>query len=112
MKSQVILLNLFLPSTRGACVAHFRNMLQLTQIDVSRELGIDRSSISKMENGDINVSESVWNHILMLIYYDFDLEQFLSFIEFQHALELCIEDEGRRHDWTERKLSWQPVTSI
>lgn len=112
MQSEGILLNLFLPRTRGACVAHFRNLLHLTQIDISRELGIDRSSISKMENGDVNVSESVWNHVLELVYYDFGLEHLVSFIEFQQALELCLEDDGRRSKWIERKLSWQPATSI
>lgn len=103
------------PSIEGACVAHFRNMLQLTQTEVSKEVGINRSSISKMENGDINVSENVWSHVLHLIYYHFDLEEKLPFIEFRCNLEQFIADEkvsGRQEEWTDSKLSWQQETSI
>lgn len=33
-------------------------MLELTQIELSRQVGMDRRNISKMENGDITVSET------------------------------------------------------
>lgn len=113
MNREGILLNLFLPRTKGDCIAHFRNVLHLTQIDVSKELGINRSSISKMENGEINVSEVVWNHVLRLAFYELGIEENISFLEFKDSLELFIEvDEGRRPDWTKPKLFWQPVMSI
>lgn len=115
LKLERVLLRMFLPRSRGACVAHFRNMLQLTQTEVSKEVGINRSSISKMENGDINVSENVWSHVLHLIYYHFDLEEKLPFIEFRCNLEQFIADEkvsGRQEEWTDSKLSWQQETSI
>ncbi|OIJ09466.1 hypothetical protein BKP35_16560 [Anaerobacillus arseniciselenatis] len=113
MKSEGILLNLLLPRTKGACLAHFRTLLELTQTDISNEIGINRSSISKMENGDINVSEHVWFHVLKLVYYGLEFEQYISFIEFRHSLEIFIkEDEGRLLEWSEKKLSWQQGTSI
>ena len=116
MKSEGILLNLFLPRTRGACLAHFRSILQITQTEISTEIGLSRSSISKMENGDMTVTESVWNHVLKLVYHDFDLVQKIPFTEFRQTLEQFIEEElvvsGGQTEWTERKLSWQPETSI
>jgi transcriptional regulator with XRE-family HTH domain len=116
MKSEGILLNLFLPRTRGACVAHFRHLLQLKQIEISKELGMNRSSISKMENGDMNVSENVWSYVLKLVYLDYGLENSIPFLEFRHTLEHFLKDEdvisGGQVEWTERKLSWQPETSI
>lgn len=115
MKGEV-LLNLFLPRTRGACVAHFRNLLQLTQDTISKDLGMNRSSISKMENGDINVSDNVWNHVLNLIYLDFELGKSIPFEEFQASLERFIEDEEkvsrRQVEWRDEKLSWALETNI
>jgi transcriptional regulator with XRE-family HTH domain len=114
MKQQGILFNLFLPRTRGACMAHFRNMLQLTQGDISNELGMNRSSISKMENGDINVSENVWSYVLNLVYEDFELEETIPFDDFRDSLEQFLETERGRgqSDWIEQRLSLQPETSI
>jgi transcriptional regulator with XRE-family HTH domain len=106
---------MFLPRTRGACLAHFRNMLRLTQTEISQELGINRSSISKMENDEINVSESVWNHVLRLIFDDFELEQSIPYREFRCTLEQFIEDEnvsGGTTEWNEKRLSLQQETSI
>lgn len=114
MNQEGILLNLFLPRTRGACMAHFRNILQLTQLTISEKLGMNRSSISKMENGDINVSEIVWRYILHLVYEDFNLQHNISFEEFYNTLELFLEDEKGREkvEWTEQKLSLQLETSF
>ncbi|QOK30015.1 helix-turn-helix transcriptional regulator (plasmid) [Cytobacillus oceanisediminis] len=116
MKTEIMLLNLFLPRTRGECIAHFRNMLQLTQIELSRQVGMDRSNISKMENGDITVSETVWTHILNMIYRDFDIEMELPFGDFRNTIELFIQKEyemSRREDkWNEQRLSWEQETSI
>ncbi|MEQ2529116.1 XRE family transcriptional regulator [Robertmurraya yapensis] len=109
MELEGILLNMFLPRTKGACIAHFRNMLCLTQSDISVEIGINRSSISKMENGDINVSENVWSHILRLVYDGFDLEKRVQFKQFRSTLEIFIDEEnvtnGGVEEWKERKLS-------
>jgi len=105
LKTERILLTLFLPRTKGQCIAHLRNILQLTQNDISKELGLSRTSISKMENGDMSVSESVWRHIIYLVYANFDLHKTMSFNEFKQALELCLEeDEGGEISWKEKNL--------
>jgi DNA-binding XRE family transcriptional regulator len=108
MKAMNILISLFLPQTRGACLSHFRKMLQLTQFDISSTIGINRTIISKMENGEINVSETVWNHILHLVHKESDVIQTIPFIEFRKTLEQCIKNDGMSGGqpvWKERKLS-------
>lgn len=69
-----------------------------------------------MENGDINVSESVWSLILYWVYQAYDLGQSITFDDFRSLIEQFIEEdsEGDRgqQGWLERKLSWEPVTSI
>jgi len=100
-----VLLSLFLPRTKGECIAHLRNILQLTQTDISNELGLSRTSISKMENGDMTVSESVWRHIIYLVYVDFELNKTTTFNEFKQALEMCVrEDEVGEYQWREKNL--------
>jgi transcriptional regulator with XRE-family HTH domain len=108
MESKAILLNLFLPRTRGACISHFRNLLELTQIDISNELGINRTSISKMENGDINVSENVWSYVLTLIHQETHFANSISYIEFKQMIERLIKSEldGKGGlEWKEQRLS-------
>ncbi|MGY3716125.1 helix-turn-helix domain-containing protein [Sutcliffiella cohnii] len=117
MKSEGLLLSLFIPRSKGACLAHFRNILQLTQSDISNELGINRSSISKMENSDINVSEHVWKHVLSKVHHDFELDNQLGFEDFKDTLEQFIEDEDEDMEevyefWEKRKLSSQPEMNI
>lgn len=114
MEEKDLVLHLFLPRTRGACLAHFRNILQLTQIDIAKDVGINRSSISKMENGDINVSEIVWQHVTNLVYQSLDINHAITFSNFRRTLDIFIVDkgEGRLEDWTEPKLFWQQETSI
>ena len=115
MKSERILLSLFLPQTKGACIAHLRNSLALTQTQVSTALGLNRTSISKMENGDMNVSEHVWRYVLYLVYDSFNFTNKVTFQEFKDSLEVFIEeDESIRGniEWKERKSSLQQVTNI
>lgn len=95
MKLEGTLLHLFLPQSKGACLAHFRNLLQIRQIELSRELGISRSSISKMEIGDLQVSEIVWHHILRLVYKNFTLNQKITFLEFQETVEQYLNNKSQ-----------------
>ena len=106
MKLEHLFLKLFFPRTKGACISHFRKMLQLTQFDISTNLGINRTIISKMENGEIDVSENVWRYLLELIYKESDSIQGIPFKEFRKTLELCINDElsGGQVAWKEQRL--------
>lgn len=88
-----LLFPLFIPNTKGECLSYFRKQLSLTQDDVSKDVGLTRSMISKMESGAVMVSERVWDYIIQKIYESYHLEDKISYEDFLWELEQVYEKQ-------------------
>ncbi|UII57771.1 helix-turn-helix domain-containing protein [Cytobacillus spongiae] len=87
MSTEQLIRQVFLPETKGSCLAHFRGLLNLKQSELANTLGLERSTISKMEIGDIFVSEIVWKHVLVQVFEQFELNKSLSLEDFRELVE-------------------------
>ncbi|MYL35474.1 hypothetical protein GLW08_20440 [Pontibacillus yanchengensis] len=89
------LMPIFIPSTKGECLSYFRKVLTLTQMDVAKTCEIERSSISKMENGDIEVHVVAWNFITHQVYTTLEIKSNgISYQDFNRFLNKLYEQES------------------
>ena len=88
-----MILPIFLPKTKGECLRYFRNYLDLTQSGLSKLCGVERSAISKMENGDTPVNMNTWMYVTKKLYEILQLDQQeVSYNEFIKYIDSLYEE--------------------
>ena len=66
----------------GSSIRQLRKEKKLTQIDLAKEVGISRTTLSKLENGYLaQISIVILNDILNRLGYELDIKAFNPFIK-------------------------------